>query len=229
MRPAPFYSTLPIVRRQILDLARLGRLSGVGQSQWIRFEQPVVWLREASAQVVFEHGGRVLATGASYVDCGGYLSSLYSAIESAKHECEVYDVSADSSLIVSVALSIVDIPVVACPSPLNAFPAGSYFQKAESEEGAWFHFADSDMRAVTESKSSIERDTARLALKRLSSVEVEVPVGLWSSRSGVPGISDTRCVDQYVHQQRNAAQALISGAEISALRDGKLTGPSTPT
>ncbi|WP_439126300.1 MAG: hypothetical protein ACNJA3_28440 (plasmid) [Pseudomonas rhizophila] len=216
MRPAPFCSSLPIVRRQILDLARLGSLSGVGPSQWIRFEQPVVWLREASAQVVFEHGGRVLETGASYVDCGGYLSSLYSAIESAKHECEAYEVSADSSLIVRVALRILDIPVVACPAPLNAFPVGNYFQKAESEEGAWFHFAESDMRAVAESKSSIERDTAWQSLRRLTSIEVKAPEGLWSSRSGALGLSDTHHVDQYVHQQRNAVQAMIAAAEISA-------------
>lgn len=220
MRPAPFCSSLPIVRRQVLDLARLGSLSGVGPSQWIRFEQPVVWLREATAQVVFEHGGRVLETGASYVDCGDYLSSLYSAIESTKHECEVYEVSADSSLIVRVAVSILNIPVVACPTPLDAFPVGSYFQKAESEEGAWFHFAEADMRAVAESKSSIERDTAWQALRRLASVEVEVPEGLWTSRSGASCLSDTHLVDQYVHQQRNAVQALIAEAQITALRAG---------
>ncbi|RMM39346.1 hypothetical protein ALQ79_200445 [Pseudomonas amygdali pv. lachrymans] len=218
MRPAPFCSTLPIVRKQILDLARLGSLSGVGPSQWIRFEQPVVWLREASAQVVFEHGGRVLDTGASYVDRGGYLTSLYSAIESAKHECEVYEVSAHSSLIVRVVLSIIDIPVVACPTPLNAFSAGNYFQKAESEVGAWYHFADEDMRALAEAKSSSERDTAWQALKRLTSVEVEVPDGLWSSRGVAPGLSDTHSADEYVHQQRNVVQALIAGTEVSALR-----------
>lgn len=220
MRPAPFCSSLPIVRRQILDLARLGSLSGVGPSQWIRFEQPVLWLREASDQVVFEHGGRVLKTGASYVDCGGYLSSLYSAIESAKQECEAYEVSADSTLIVRVALSILDIPVVAFQTPLNTFPAGNYFLKAESDDGAWFHFAESDMREVTESKSSTGRDTAWQALKRLTSVEVEVPEDLWSSRRGAPGLSDTHRVDQYVHQERNAVQALIAGAEIRALRAG---------
>lgn len=218
MRPAPFCSTLPIVRRQNLDLARLGSLSGVGPSQWIRFDQPVVWLREASAQVVFEHGGRALKTGASYVDCSGYLSSLYSAIESAKQECEAYEVTAHSSLIVRVVLSILDIPVIACPTPLNALPVGNYFQKAESEEGAWFHFAESDMRAVAESKSTTEHDIAWHALRRLTPVEVEVPEGLWSSRCGAPVQYDTHRVDQYVHQQRNAVQALIAGAEISALQ-----------
>ncbi|SBW84690.1 hypothetical protein PVE_R2G0664 [Pseudomonas veronii 1YdBTEX2] len=220
MRPAPFCSTFPIVRRQILDLARLGSLSGVGPSQWIRFEQPVVWLREASSQVVFEHGGHVLETGASYVDSGGYLTSLYSAIESAKHECEVYGVSAHSILIVRVVLSIIDIPVVACPTPPNAFRAGNYFYKAESEEGTWFHFADADMRAVAEAKSSSERDTAWQELSRLTSVEVEVPDGLWSSRGDAPGYSDTYRADQYVHHQRNIVQALIAGAEVGALRAG---------
>lgn len=217
MRPAPFRSTHPIVRRQILDLARFGSLSGVGISQWIRFEQPVVWLREATAQVVFEHGGRELKTGASFGDCGGYLTSIYSAIESAKLECEAYGVSEDSSLSVRVALSIVDIPVVACPSPLTTFNTGDYFQSAESEQGSWFHFDDVCMQAVMDAKSSIERDTAWLALRRLAAVEVDVPAGLWSSRDVASDLSETHRVDEYVHQQRNAVQALISGAEIGAL------------
>ncbi|MBM5458805.1 hypothetical protein H8F21_14650 [Pseudomonas sp. P66] len=195
MRHEPFYSNLPVVRREAMELARLGSLSGMGPRQWIRFRQSICWLREASASVVFKHGGRVVREGGTYVDHRGYLTALSSAIASAERECDVYGVTKQSSMTISVQLTITEMPVVLRETPAYGRGTGNYYSKAESVDGEWYIYSEAEMDALMSARTADDKHAAWQNISRLTALTVLERDNAWSSTCGLGDVSTSELAD----------------------------------
>lgn len=119
--------------------------------------------------------------GSFFGDHGGYLTALKWAIESAKLQCGTYAVSAESSLLITVSLSVVDIPVVLGERPAYGIRYGDYYQCAESDDSAWFVFSRSKMDAYVQASTVEARTEAWADLEPLRPVEIYKAPQVWAS------------------------------------------------
>lgn len=103
----------PTVRVETAELARIVDIDGRGRRGVVRFEHPLIWIREVSPAVVFRHGGLVLKDGTCFCDVGRYMRSLEDAVEAARDACDSYSVEQTSSLEVAVLVTVTEIPVLA--------------------------------------------------------------------------------------------------------------------
>lgn len=153
--------------------------------------------------------GRSHKGGGFVNDTGGYLTALDGAIASAKVQCEAYGVTEQSSLVVSVKLSIVDTPHILCERPEHGIRYGQYYLPAESDDSAWFLFSAVGMQAYEAAQTNDQRHAAWSDLHRLGPVEIHALDNVWSS-TGEAGESTQTLLNEFIHAERNAIQVMLA-------------------
>lgn len=109
-------SRCPIVREEDLQLCQIVSVGGMRQA--IPFASRLLWLRESSAQLEYTHGGKMLVQGSTFSDFYGYLTSVDNAVEEAKGRCRALSITMESSLVLTIVLTITEKAVIRPETPV---------------------------------------------------------------------------------------------------------------
>ncbi|CAI9898897.1 TPA: hypothetical protein ACG5BG_004798 [Pseudomonas aeruginosa] len=203
-------STLcPVVKSEVLQLARYGEVNGVGRRDWLRFEQEIHWIRESSATVSFTHGGvPVGVPRSSYSDYWGFLESLNSAIQGAQEACRRLSVTRQSSLRIAVSVEVLDVPAIAASGEVPTLQDGRRrcFYMLERPDLKWAHFDNDKLDAWSSAKSLDERYKLHSAIPWLRPALVASASAIWSSdlHADCDGLPPS--VQQFIAGQRLQAE-----------------------
>ncbi|WP_311061588.1 hypothetical protein [Pseudomonas aeruginosa] len=199
-------STLcPVVKSEVLELARYGEVNGVGRRDWLRFEQEIHWVRESSATVSYTHGGVPVGVPKTpYSDYWGFLKSLSRAIQGAQEACQRLSVTRQSSLRISVSVEVFDVPAIVADRDASALQDGRRrcFYMLERPDLKWAHFDQEKLQAWSSAKSMEERYKLHNAIAWLRPVLVAAAPSIWSSdvHADCDGIPPS--IQQFIAEQR---------------------------
>lgn len=202
----PIHSIDPVVREDVVDLAKLVSF-GIGPQAWVTFQHSVVWLRSVTASISYHHGGKLLKRGGTYGDHGGYLTALPIAIAYAEEACEVFGVSKTSTLVISISLEIVDRPMLRVDPAPYGMKGKTYYVEPGSQDGHWFFADESAMKAYAEAATGETRQSAFEQMRKLKPTPVLMNKSVWSSDLNL-GRNNSSAVFQFIHDERNRAGVL---------------------
>ena len=87
---------------------------GMGYTS-IEFGQEIYWTTQSESIIEFRHGGRVVDTRSTFNDYYGFMTSIKHAVEEAKYLAKLYEVTEDSSMVISVRTTVKKVPYVRTP------------------------------------------------------------------------------------------------------------------
>ncbi|MGP0171162.1 hypothetical protein ACSVIJ_04690 [Pseudomonas sp. NCHU5208] len=204
----PIHHSGPIVEVSPADLARWGSLSGVGPSDWIRFQQEICWVREPTAEIFFRHGGRLLKDGPRFCDHPRFLSGLEAGVGDAIQLCKAYAVGPESSLEIILEAAIQDVPYLKARPPLGGITSGAYLHPIYSISDNWFYFDEGLMAAYSAAVGESERHEAWMAIPRIGPRAVVERQVVWNSKLDLAE-GGTGRVEQFLLEQRGALSELL--------------------
>ena len=199
----PIHSIDPVVREDVVDLAKLVNL-GVGPHVWVTFQHSIVWLRSVTATISYHHGGKLLKRGGTYGDHGEYLTALPIAICYAEEACKVFGVSKTSTLVISISLEIVDRPMLRVDPAPYGMKGKTYYVEPGSQDGHWFFADESAMKAYAEAATGETRQSAFEQMRKLKPTPVLMKKSVWSSDLNL-GRGNSSAAIQFIHDELNRA------------------------